>query len=79
MTDAALRARRRDNAKLMETNLSLLMDIREVNNEIDEMRQKLGVQYASLSKRGVAIPKNVSELLKATGPAATSEPQAITQ
>ncbi|KAL4173637.1 hypothetical protein KRP22_005587 [Phytophthora ramorum] len=44
MTDAALRARRRDNAKLMETNLSLLMDIREVNNEIDEMRQKLGVQ-----------------------------------
>lgn len=54
---------RGDNAQLMETNLLLLMEIRETDTEIDTMRIQLRAQCDTLQKRGIQVPENFTELL----------------
>lgn len=63
MSETALRTMRSDNAKLMETNLSLLMAIRETDTEATEMRLNLLTQCKLLEKRGIPVPQHFLELL----------------
>ncbi|RLN49310.1 hypothetical protein BBJ29_007186 [Phytophthora kernoviae] len=58
MTVAALQEMRGTNAKLMEKNLSLLMEIREVDADIEDLRRQLQSQCELLGKRGSVIPHN---------------------
>ncbi|KAK1945715.1 hypothetical protein P3T76_002763 [Phytophthora citrophthora] len=61
MTDT--RSMRSDNARLMETNLSLLLECREMDTEINEMREKLLAKCKLLEKRGIPVPQQFLELL----------------
>ncbi|KAI9895447.1 hypothetical protein PsorP6_018322 [Peronosclerospora sorghi] len=63
MTEIALRVMRSANAKLMEKNLSLLMEIRETYTEINETRQTLVMKCWLLEKRGIPLPQHFLELL----------------
>ncbi|KAG3121718.1 hypothetical protein PI125_g19 [Phytophthora idaei] len=58
-----LQAIRSENAKLMETNLSLLLEIRETDTEIDATRQQLLMQCKLVEKRGIPVPQQFLELL----------------
>ncbi|KAG1704219.1 hypothetical protein DVH05_006229 [Phytophthora capsici] len=60
------RAVRSANAKLMETNLSLLLECRETDTEINEMREKLLVMCKLMEERSVPVPQQFLELLAAS-------------
>ncbi|KAL3668797.1 hypothetical protein V7S43_006090 [Phytophthora oleae] len=57
---------RSDNAKLMKTNLSLLLECRETDAEINATQEKLLVTCKLLEKRGVPVPQQFLELLAAS-------------
>lgn len=57
---------RNANAKLMETNLSLLLECRETDTEINEMREKLLVMCKLMEERSVPVPQQFLELLAAS-------------
>ncbi|KAG6594242.1 uncharacterized protein IUM83_13919 [Phytophthora cinnamomi] len=59
----ATRKVRSGNAQLMEANLSLLMEIRETDTEIDAERRKLRAKCQEMQKRGISVPGNFAELL----------------
>lgn len=47
----------------METNLSLLLEIRETDTDIDEARRKLLTQCKLLENHGIPVPQHFLELL----------------
>lgn len=66
---------RGDNAQLMEANLSLLMEIRETDTEIDTLRLKLRAQCDALEKCGIPVPVNFTELLAQIQPRPSPDQQ----
>ncbi|ETP43230.1 hypothetical protein F442_09958 [Phytophthora nicotianae P10297] len=58
-----LQVMRSSNAKLMETNLSLLLEIRETDTEINTTRPQLLMLCKQLEKRGIPVPQHFLELL----------------
>jgi len=63
MAEEARRAKRGDNAQLMESNLALLLEIREADSEIEDAKRELRAQCALLQKRGIKMPSSFTELL----------------
>lgn len=59
-----LRKLRAKNAKLMTSNLSMLMAVREAEADVDDLLATLRDQCTALERAGIAVPEKCQALLE---------------
>jgi hypothetical protein len=59
-----LHALRAKNARLMKSNLSALMAVREAEADVDDLLAALRDQCAALERAGLAVPERCREMLE---------------